>query len=419
MKTKKWPRVMALALAAVIGIIGFGMGLFMVTDVYADEPYYQWTGTQESGYTWGGVGVSKFIMSGGHVAFCVDINTVIQKNQDYIRLPLEKAADMGWLKHPEKVRAILNYSWDKTGKDEITAIQYALWKFMNGHDLPGNAPKEVVKIYKKLLDDAQTPPIPASHENIINDFKLAPITPNPLNDQSFEFKTWTSLDIDIKFDIYLNGQLLDPGKYYLEEIEDGRWVFKYLGEFEYDMEFVVVGTTLKNKSVGAWVFFAVDEDGNINPKLSQTVAGIKPSQTMQTLKIAFRTKEEPPPTTQPPTTEPPTTEEPTITEPPTTEEPTTTEAPTEPPTETQPTTQEATTPTTEAPTEPPTTTEAPPEETTTIIVTTEPPTEIPEEDYPVTAERRTWLGIAFMFFGAAVITIVGVWAKYTYLKKND
>lgn len=35
MKTKKWPRVMALALAAVIGIIGFGMGLFMVTDVYA------------------------------------------------------------------------------------------------------------------------------------------------------------------------------------------------------------------------------------------------------------------------------------------------------------------------------------------------------------------------------------------------
>lgn len=415
MKKIKWPRIASFVLALIVSLVGMSFGIFMMKDVYADESYYQWTGTQETGHTFGGVGVAKFIMSGGHVAFCVDINTVIQKNQDYVRLPLEKAADMGWLKNPEKVRAILNYSWDKTGKDEITAIQYALWHFMNGHDLPKSAPAAVVTIYKKLLDDSQTPPIPASHEGIVNEFKLTPITQSPLDSPAFEFETWTSLGIDIKFDIYLNGQLLDPGKYYLEEVSPGRWVFKYLGDFEYDMEFVVVGTTLKNKSVGAWVFFAVDEDGNINPKLSQTVAGIKPSQTMQSLDLKFQTKEEPPPpTTQPPTTEPPTTEEPTTTEAPTTTEPPTTEAPTT--TETQPTIPIETTITESSTTE----------EITTSVVTTETPTqtsstymEIPEEDYPITSETRYWTAVGLMLFSVAILIVLGVWFKTTYTKKKD
>ena len=46
----------------------------------------------------------------------------------------------------DKIRAILNYSWNKTSKNEITAIQYALWYYINGTTFPAN---------KYAFDDTQ------------------------------------------------------------------------------------------------------------------------------------------------------------------------------------------------------------------------------------------------------------------------
>ena len=80
------------------------------------ETYYYWNGTGVSGYG----NTMKFDMTQGYFAFCVDINTYIHENIKYITKALEDEFDVA---KAGRIRAILNYSWDKTSKTEITAIQ--------------------------------------------------------------------------------------------------------------------------------------------------------------------------------------------------------------------------------------------------------------------------------------------------------
>ncbi|NLE03767.1 MAG: Cys-Gln thioester bond-forming surface protein, partial [Crenarchaeota archaeon] len=169
---------------------------------------YQWTGTGINGITYNNLPVMKFNMTDDYVAFCVELNVTIQKNKNYIKMSLEDAKNYSILSNTEKIRAILNYSWDKTNKNEITAIQHALWHYMNGHNLPNSANNTVKNIYNILLDDIQTPPIPASDENIINILNVTPPSPNYLEivegqtDYFFIFEATSSTGATLVFNLY-------------------------------------------------------------------------------------------------------------------------------------------------------------------------------------------------------------------------
>lgn len=313
-----------------IFIVAVVLVMTLTMAVKADTQVYRYTGNGTSGHTYNGVGVQKFNMTDGYVAFCVDINTNISTKQDYIKLSLENAETMGVLEQSDKVRAILNYSWNKTSKDELTAIQYALWHFMNGHSLPAVASNSVRTIYNKLLSDTETPPIPASQEVIGNTLTVTK-PGSPVSAPTFQFGIETLLDTDLLIVITRNGQALTDGQYTLTEV-GGLYTFTWLGDCEHDTEFAVTVTTLKNKSVNAWVFFAVDKKGNIDKNLSQTVAGLKPTESF--ISDSFKVKTHCPPTTTTTTTttEPTTKETTTTTTEPTTEETTTPESsPTTPP----------------------------------------------------------------------------------------
>lgn len=378
-------------LLAVILLVIFVSSLGVFTK--ADVPTYQYVGTEENGHIYNNVGVAKFKMTGGHFAFCVDINTVIQKNQDYIRLGLEESADMGVLIHPERVRAILNYSWNKTGKDEITAIQYALWHYMNGHSLPSAANQNVKDIYNKLLDVTQTPSIPASQETETNVLTLEGPTSSTIEIGEFYFEAYTSLGVDMTIEVLKNGSVLATSKYDISDQGDGFYQFKWFEEFESGVEITIKVTTLNNKSVGAWVFFAIDDEGNIDKSLSQTVAGIKPSETFQTKDFTVTTYTQPT-TTQPPTTTTITTELETTT---TIPETTTTVSLTEPETTE---TAIATKPTT-----------VPPLTTTTSsasTLTTTTCSVVEDDEFPITGEpfRMALIAIGFMFASGGLFILV-------------
>lgn len=401
------------------------VGSMTITN-YADVPTYQYTGTIENGHTYNGTGVAKFQMTDGYTAFCVDVNTVIQKNQDYIKMALEEASVMGVLTHPERVRAILNYSWNKSGKDEITGIQYALWHYMNGHSLPNSASNAVKAIYQKLLDESQTPSIPASQETIGNVLSVTLPAESVIEVPLFYFNAETSLGTEMMFAVKKNGSALASDKYAITDKGNGLFEFVWNEDFADGVEIEVTVTTLQNKAVNAWVFFSIDKHGNIDKNLSQTVAGLKPTESFQSQKFSVTTYVKPTTTPPPPTTTTTTTEPETTTT--TTTEPETTTTTTEPLATTTTTTEPETTTTTTEPetttttTEPPTTTTTEPETTTTTtepettptepsVTTTVPPatTTVPSEpdEFPVTGEGSYLVraGIAFMCVGVLGLAI--------------
>ena len=108
----------------IITVIALVSLIIPMLSVSAETTYYEWDGTGDSGYG----NTMKFDMTEGYFSFCVDRNTYINDHTSYIAKELENYFDTT---KAEKIRAILNYSWDKTSKVEITAIQYALWNVMH------------------------------------------------------------------------------------------------------------------------------------------------------------------------------------------------------------------------------------------------------------------------------------------------
>lgn len=251
---------------------------------------YQYTGTGISGTTIGVFHVMKFNMTGGYVAFCDDMTVSIQTGKNYVILSLEDAAVLGVLTNPTKIRAILNYSWDKTTSDEITAVQHALWHYMNGHNLPSSASNAIETIYNKLLSDSETPPIPASDENVNNVLTLTDPSPNSqtMNGSqttyTFDFSASSSTGAAIVFEVRdAADQLLNASNFTITSLGSVQYRLT-LNNVSVPASFKLTATTLKHKSVGTAAFFTFKDDGNnyvIDKSISQTVVGIKPSSTLQ------------------------------------------------------------------------------------------------------------------------------------------
>lgn len=214
----------------------------------------------------------------------------------------------------------------------------------------------------------------------------------------FYFNAETSLGTEMMFAVKKNGSALASDKYAITDKGNGLFEFVWNEDFADGVEIEVTVTTLQNKAVNAWVFFSIDKNGNIDKNLSQTVAGLKPTESFQSQKFSVITYVKPTTTPSPPTTTTTTTEPETTTT--TTTEPETTTTTTEPPTTTT-TEPETTTTTTEpetTPTEPSVTTTVPPATTT---VPSEP------DEFPITGEGSYLVraGIAFMCVGVLGLAV--------------
>ncbi|MEA4888380.1 MAG: thioester domain-containing protein [Clostridiaceae bacterium] len=293
-------------------VLVFLLPVFAVSaEVIDTTDLYRYQGTGISGHTyWEGhsIYVKRFDMSKGYIAFCADRLTPIRTDKDYVKISLEYAASH--LIIPEiiknKIRAILNYSWNKTDKDSITAVQYALWHYLHGTGLPDEASAAVKAIYNDLLDDTKTPCLPASAESVVNNLTLNPPTPDS-QDRSdgettytFNFFAQSSEGAPIVFTVKdAADQVLADAAYDIIDAGSGNYQLK-LYDIHAAATFTLYATTLKNKSVGACVFvtFKTCEDAvQLDPCQSQTVIGIKPSETTQTKSFSVSINE-PAPTTE-------------------------------------------------------------------------------------------------------------------------
>ncbi len=292
MDVKKTRLIMVLVLILMIILPVFAVSAEEIdtTDLYR----YQGTGINGHTY-WDGlmVSVRRFDMSKGYIAYCADRLTAIRTDKDYVKISLEYAASH--LLIPEiskdKIRAILNYSWNKTDKDNITAVQYAIWHYLHGTGLPAAASDAVKAIYNDLLNDTKTPGLPASAESIANTLTLNPPAPDSQERSdsettyTFNFFAQSSEGAPIVFTVKdAADQELADAAYDIVDAGSGNYQLK-LYDIHAAATFTLYATTLKNKSVGACVFvtFKTCEDAvHLDPCQSQTVIGIKPSETTQT-----------------------------------------------------------------------------------------------------------------------------------------
>ncbi len=362
----------------VIGIV-FSIPLAETID-YTDT--YRYTGSGTDGYG----EAFRFNMTGGYIAFCADHSVYIHTNIDYVKVSLEDAAAEGILTNPEKVRAILNYSWNKSSKVEITAVQYALWHYINGIPLPTTIShySEIKAIFDMLLNDTLTPPIPASDASIVNTLTLTgpasstwTVIPG-VTDYSFDFTASSSTGAAIVFEA-LNGGGTPLSASAYDVVSLGGTSYRLtLHGVTSPASFTLQARSLNNKTVSAVAFVSFKKkDGvySLDKSKSQTVVGILLSETTQTKSFELSCAD-PTPTVVPPT---PTDVPPTPTDVP----PTPTDVPPTPtdvpptPTEVPPTpTDVPPTPTEVPPTPtdvPPTPTDVPP--TPTEVPPT--PTEVP------------------------------------------
>ena len=269
------------------------LSLTITSVVFADPDLYQYTGTVASGHTYNNVGVAKFQMTEGYLAFCLDKDVFIKTNQDYKKLPLESPEASFWITNPAKVRAILNYAWDKTNADEITAIQYALWHYMGQGNLPTGANANEVAIYNKLLNDTLTPPIQAGDENAPNTLSISqPSTPTTAN--SFAFTITTTFDTNLVIEVVDDEGATVPASEYTLTNTGNDYVFTLTSEQVPTKCYTINVTTLANKAVNAWAFFSGEIDSEteefvIDKSLSQTVVGLNPTKSFQTksIKVCF------------------------------------------------------------------------------------------------------------------------------------
>ncbi|NLW10858.1 MAG: hypothetical protein GX028_02440, partial [Clostridiaceae bacterium] len=259
------------------------------TDPIDYSDLYRWTGL---GITGTGSDTMQFKMTDGYIAFCVDENTVIQSFIDYVKVPLDHTESSNMFDNenadPDKIRAILTYAWDKNDPDEITAIQYALWNEMHGTSLPGSVNNNIKGIFNKLVDDNQTPPISAAGINQ-NSFTLTPPSPDSqqyifdpsTTEYSFDFQAFSGANIVYSvFDE--NDDAMAAGDYEITDNGSGSYTLK-LKNVSGPSGYRVEATTLKDTAVNAFVFMSLaGNSNNINIKKSQTVAGIKLSDTTQT-----------------------------------------------------------------------------------------------------------------------------------------
>ncbi len=373
--------------------------LIPILSVSAETTYYEWDGTGIRGYG----NTMKFDMTEGFNSYCVDRNTYIKENISYIAKELEDYFDTA---KSEKLRAILNYSWDKTSKVEITGIQYALWYVMHGTSIPGSLSgvststyNQIKAVYDALL---ALPGIPASDASINNILTLTLVSPTPQTlggapaDYSFNFNATSSTGAAIVFEVYdSSSNLLSDSDYSIVDNGSGSYTL-ILKNIADPSCYKLKAITLKNKAVNAKVFvsgyFNSEKQFIEDPSKSQTVVGIKLSSTTQSddFTVCF---EDPQPTTTTETTTEATTTEPlesSATE--TTTEATTTETTTEA-TTTETTTEATTTETTtEATTTEPlesSATETTTEATTTEGTTSETLTTLTTESIPLTSVTTT------------------------------
>ena len=256
------------------------------------DDLYQWTGDGIWGTgISGGNGTMKFEMTHDFLAFCVDINTSINTSSNYVKLPLDHTTSVGMFTNasanPDKIRAILTYAWDKTDPDEIAAIQYALWNEMHNTALPNSANTNIKNIFNKLTDDNQTPPISAASVNP-NNFTLTPPDPDSqqyiydpeTTEYSFNFEAESGANIVFEmFDS--NNDVLTASNYEITNNGSGSYTL-LLKNISAPSTYKLEATTLKDTAVDAFVFMSINQNSEeINHKKSQTVAGIKLSETTQ------------------------------------------------------------------------------------------------------------------------------------------
>ncbi|MEA4888384.1 MAG: thioester domain-containing protein [Clostridiaceae bacterium] len=239
--------------------------------------------------------VERFNMSDGNIAYCADINTYINKTSPYVKVPLELAESTTNGIIPvgtaSKIRAILNYAWDKKDHDNVIAVQYALWHFINGTNLPAQANTGIKAIYAKLLSDVETPGIAASAEAIVNTLTLT--GPSSASQEiasgtttyTFKFTAVSSTGAAIVFTVKdgANHELVSGTDYTIVKNADGTYTITF-NNITAASSFNLTATTLKNKSVGAGAFVTFKQIEGINvldKSFSQTVVGIKPSETTQ------------------------------------------------------------------------------------------------------------------------------------------
>ncbi len=253
-------------------------------------------------------------------AYCVDKNVVIKTKDGtganekivyYLAFDLEAAVDEGVIPSNDKaakVRAILNKSWNlnEIGKNDITAIQYALWHVIHESDPPDNVQTDG-NIYPKYLDyisDTATPPIYPENATTPNPFSLnGPASPNA--DIGFEeseatFAFTATSGADIAWNVYPAGSStpLDASRYtltYNESTDSGSVTISNIADPGIH-GFTVAGTTLNNTVIHAKAFIALNRnsDTELDKTRSQTVVGVNLEDTTQTKDFMVTVTKAPP-----------------------------------------------------------------------------------------------------------------------------
>ena len=265
------------ALLAVILIIAIAGGSF----VSAEPEKYQYTGNSIAGnsYTINNkkVDIAQFQMTSGYIAYCVDLNTYINTTSDYIKLKLNDPSVATFFSGEERInniRGILNYAWNKTSKNDISAIQLALWTVMHGIELPSSASDSVKTTYDEIKNLTLT-----EADEILNNEINFPNIPYIVG-LTFDFEVNTTYNTEIEFKVYNIEILLVEGvDYTITKKENNIYTFEWLGDEDVDTVLKLEAWTTRNKTINAWVFASLNENGEIDFKKSQTVVGYHPIHT--------------------------------------------------------------------------------------------------------------------------------------------
>ena len=270
---------------------------------------YQYTGTNTAGAKSNTV---RFNMTGGYYAYCVDKNVVIKKDVNYLAFDLEDAVTKGVIPSvakAAKVRAILNKAWNITAadKNEITAIQYALWNVIHGSTPPSDVRNNgsIYPLYLNYISDTVTPPIYPENATTPNPFTLnGPATPNAnigYEESEATFAFTADSGADIAWSVFPAGSStpLDASRYtltYNDSTNSGSLTIRNIQDPGVH-GFTVAGTTLNNTVIHAKAFIALktnSSDNELNKNRSQTVVGVNLEDTTQTKDFMVTVVKDPP-----------------------------------------------------------------------------------------------------------------------------
>lgn len=234
------------------------------------------------------VDIAQFQMTGGYIAYCVDLNTYINTTFDYIKLKLNDPSVATFFSGEERInniRGILNYAWDKKSKDEISAIQLALWTAMHGIELPSSASDSVKTTYDKIKNLTLT-----EADEVLNNEINFPNIPYIVG-LTFDFEVSTTYDTEIEFKVYnIETPLVEGVDYTITKKENNIYTFEWLGDEDVDTVLKLEAWTTRNKTINAWVFASLNENGEIDFKKSQTVVGYHPIHTFHGVGIDVKIK---------------------------------------------------------------------------------------------------------------------------------